>query len=131
MGYGSSTPGSTSISSFPFCKTLFNINCRLSPSSRAHCLLNSSMALEAAAATAGLRSSANLWRKKNNEGYDIFLSKRSENILNPFTFNAPMPAFPRVHMEGAVARAFAKAFLQHKNLRVNDFTGGTQFKGTV
>jgi hypothetical protein len=28
------------------------------------------------------------------------------------TCNAPMPAFPRVHIDGAVANALARAFLQ-------------------
>jgi len=31
------------------------------------------------------------------------------------TCNAPMPAFPRVHMDGAVANALANAFLHPEN----------------
>jgi hypothetical protein len=32
------------------------------------------------------------------------------------TCNAPMPAFPRVHMDGAVANALARAFLQREKI---------------
>ena len=35
-------------------------------------------------------------------------------MLEPGTCNAPMPAFPRVHMDGAVANALANAFLYHR-----------------
>ena len=31
------------------------------------------------------------------------------------TCNAPMPAFPRVHMDGAAASALANACLHHNN----------------
>lgn len=36
------------------------------------------------------------------------------NIIYLITCNAPMPAFPNVHIDGAAAKALANAFLHHR-----------------
>lgn len=38
------------------------------------------------------------------------------------TCNAPMPAFPKVHMDGAAASAFANAFLHDEIYRCSSHT---------
>lgn len=105
---------STSSSSFGVSK--FIINLSESPSSTSHCFFSALIALEAAAAIAGLLSSASLCKKAHSIGILIFIHQFARMVIKicifSFTCNAPMPAFPSVHIDGAAAKALANAFLQ-------------------
>jgi hypothetical protein len=45
--------------------------------------------------------------------FSFWIDRRERSMQ---TCNAPMPAFPRVHMDGAVANALARAFLQRAKI---------------